>query len=218
MKQIRLKESSFFAKLYQFVYRRDLPMGGCNFFWANIIALIFLVPYTVWCLPSIVVGLIRDRNSSKSKLETWKDDFESFWELMGTNFLLWVALSLVGLYFVGIYHMLTTGIIFTGITVVFWTLNITALAFAIGYLWHNVIVVWHKRRLYKAKLKKALAWNNSLENPTDYFEERTLIWDYERVMKMDTEKVETTSWVSFIISSVKSFYENNCPRIEWIKQ
>ena len=220
MKEISLSRNGIFSKLYRFVYRTSLPMGLCNFFWANLIALVLLVPYTIWCLPTIVVNAFISIRDKKSFIDDWVSEFDDefwnlFWNLMGINFLCWAALALVGAYGYGIYWMVTMCQYFVEPTAIFWILNAVFLAIFIGWAWNNVIVPWWKKWNRERDMKRAEAWYLGMNDKiTEEYREQWLLKDYYNRGKYE-DKEPVTLWTTIIWTAIKSFYEKNCPVINW---
>lgn len=214
MKETTIKRESFFAYLYQFFYRTELPMGLCNFFWANLVALILIIPYTIWTLPMIITSLITNRKSNDSFLKNWVREYDDeITSLFGHSLLMWVLLLLVYFYGYGIYHMITMCQIFVKNTAVFWIVNIAASLVGIGYFIYNVFIPWNKERLTEKKLRLAREWYLKEYGVLPQYNDQHLIWDYNDREIPKSEK--TTPWVVVIIRAIVSFYERNCPRINW---
>lgn len=213
MKEISLSRNGIFSKLYRFVYRTSLPMGLCNFFWANLIALVLLVPYTLWCLPTIVVNGFISIRDKKSFLDDWVSEFDSeFWNLMGINFLCWAAIALLGAYGFGVYWMLTMCQYFVEATAIFWILNAIFLAIFIGWAWNNVIVPWWNNRKSERNLRIARDWYIDTHGK-DNQDNDLILWAYRNREIPESEPV--TYWTTIIWTAIVSFYEKNCPVINW---
>lgn len=91
---MKLNINSTTAKLYRWFYSTSqMPQSLCPYFWKLILMWIFIVPYTIMCLPTILLDL--------------KDpDLRTTGERIGVGFILWFIigmlismLSWIGLFF-----------------------------------------------------------------------------------------------------------------------
>jgi hypothetical protein len=57
---LQLKENSITAKLYRWFYaKKGMPTNLCPYFWKVVIMYTFILPYTLFCLPVIVIKPFR---------------------------------------------------------------------------------------------------------------------------------------------------------------
>ena len=112
MKETTISKTSIWSYLYMFFYRKNLPYGLCPFFWNNLVAVLFLIPYIILTLPTVLVTLLTKNNLSETKIERWVFEAggRSFFELTLLCILFWIVTFLAGAVLIGIYNFFTPGI------------------------------------------------------------------------------------------------------------
>jgi len=204
-KETTISKTSFWSYLYIFFYRKSLPNGLCPFFWKNLIAIIFILPYIVLSVPSILLTIIY-RNKNYNWQDNWTIERESHWvEYSFINLFIWGSI-LGGLaVLLGIYHFFTPE--FQSIQIIGVIGILLGISLLIAYYWKEVLSVKYTNWKRKRILPDAIAYNNSLPELDREDNEYWIIEQYR--------SRTNSTWIEIIYSAIEGFYEKNCPVIKW---
>jgi hypothetical protein len=118
---MKLNLNSTSAKLYRWLYvKEEMPQNLCPYFWKLVLMWVFIIPYTIISLPSILMNSVN------------RDTHQSSGERFGVGIILWFIIGMLisMLSWIGVFffepvkdtiwmHMLVIGFIGWGFSIVF---------------------------------------------------------------------------------------------------